>query len=238
VDAKRWLRELRAELGRRKLPPLYVERFVGELSDHVNDVLEDPMSTDAKDLHGVFDRLGAPRRVADAAAREYRQARFSGRHPVLVFVVLPILALPVLWAAAIVALVAAIKLLGLESGRVVTSEAAWRWADAVVPYVVVGLMVIPIALAAAFFCRLAARSAVSWKWCLIACVLLAVIGGMAMAQFALPTDTSRGTLRFGFGVQMRPSASQMLQFLLPLAIGGWAIWRQTKGGSKVGRAHA
>jgi hypothetical protein len=33
----------------------------------------------------------------------------------------------------------------------------------------------------------------------------------------------------GFGLGMYPSALQTLQFLLPLAIGGWAIWRQTKG---------
>lgn len=236
MDAKRWLRELRAELGRRKLPPLYVERLVWELSDHLHDFLEDRMSTDAKDLHGVFDRLGAPAEVADGAASEYRRARFSRRHPVLVFVVLPILALPLLWAASVLAVVATVKLLGLESGHVVTSDPAWQWANAVVPYFVVGLMVVPIAVAAWFFCRLGARASVSWKWSLVACLLLAVIGGLAMAQLALPTDTSRGSLSFGFGLSMHPSASQLLQFLLPLSIGGWAVWRQIKTGGSVGRA--
>jgi hypothetical protein len=131
-----------------------------------------------------------------------------------------------------VALVGGIKVLGLESGKVVTSDPMWQLADAALPYLVVGLMVIPIALAAALFCTLAARSAVSWKWCLAACALLAVIGGMAMAQFALPTATSHGELSFGFGVRMRPSASQALQFLVPLAICGWVIWRQMKSGNR------
>ena len=83
----------RAELARRKLPPLYVERFVSELSDHLTDWREDRMSTDAKDLHGVFERLGSPGQVAASAAQEYRRARFSRRHPVLMFVVLPLVAL-------------------------------------------------------------------------------------------------------------------------------------------------
>ena len=91
MDAPHWLHELRAELARRKLPPLYVERFVSEMSDHFSDCMEDRMSTDAKDLHGVFQRLGTPGDVARSAAHEFRQARFSRRHPVLMFVVLPVL---------------------------------------------------------------------------------------------------------------------------------------------------
>jgi hypothetical protein len=228
MDARHWLRELRTELVARKLPPRYVERFVLELSDHLTDLTEDRMSTDAKDLHGVFDRLGAPGHVAHAAAKEYRQARFSRRHPVLMFVLLPILSLPVLWTAGVVALVVLVKLMGIESGKVVTSEPVWQWANAVVPYLVVGLMVIPLAIAAAFFCRLASRAAVSWKWSLAACLLLAAFGGMAVAQFMLPTDTSQGRLTFGFGISAHPSASQVLQFLIPLAIGGWAVWQQLK----------
>ncbi len=235
MDAKHWLDEVRTQLVRRKLPPLYVERLVVELSDHLTDCMEDRMSTDAKDLHGVFQRLGAPSTVATQAASEYRQARFSRRHPVLMFVVLPIVALPLLWAASIVALISLVKLLGIESGQVTTGEAAWQWANAALPYATVGLLIAPLALAAAFFCRLARRAGVSWRWSLAACALLAVLGGAAMTQFVLPTEHAKGTLRFGFGISTHPSASQMLQFLLPLSIGGWAAWRQLSGAGRQSR---
>lgn len=226
MDAQRWLRELRADLARRRLPPLYVERFVEELSDHLTDLMEDRMSTDAQDLRGVFDRLGSPGQVAASAATQYRRARFSRRHPVLMFVLLPVLSLPVLWALSIVGLVLLTKLFGIESGKVVTSSVVWQWANACVPFVVVALMTIPVSLAAAFFCRLAHKAGVDWKWSLAACGLLAVIGGLAVTQFVLPTNVSRGALSFGFGVSTHPSASQVLQFLLPLAIGAWFAWRQ------------
>jgi hypothetical protein len=234
VDAQHWLRELRAELARRRLPPAYVERFVVELSDHITDFLEDRMSTDAKDLHGVFDRLGVPGQVADVAAKEYRKGRFSRRHPLLMFAVLPILSLPVLWVAYVLCMLLTAKFLGLESGKVDTGTALWQWANACAPFLVVGMLLVPVGLATAIFCRLARRAGVSLKWTIVACFVLALLGGVATSQFMLPTETTKGQLMVGFGVALRPSALQTLQFLLPLAIGGWAVWRQMKG--RVGQA--
>jgi hypothetical protein len=225
VDALLWLNELRAELARRKLPPLYVERFVLELSDHFSDCMEGRMSTDAKDLHGVFQRLGSPGQVASSAAQEYRRAKFSRRHPVLMFVLMPVLSLPLLWCMSIAAVVLMAKLLGIESGNA-TTGAAWRAVDAAVPHLVVGLMVVPVAVAAAFFCRVAGRAGVSWRWSLAACCLIAVLGSAAMTHFVLPTETTKGTLTFGFRLALKPTASQALQFLAPMAICGWAMWRQ------------
>ena len=228
MNAERWLEHLRAELVRRKLPPFYVERFVLELSDHFSDCMEDRMSTDAKDLHGVFQRLGSPGQVATSAAQEYRRARFSRRHPVLTFVLFPVLSLPVLWFCKIALVVLLVKMLGIESGKQGVRSALWDVADAALPFVIVSLTVLPVAIAAAFFCRLAMRADVNWKWSLAACSLLAVIGGAAVAQLALPTETTRGSLSFGFGISTHPSAAQVLQFLVPLAICGWAVWRHFK----------
>jgi hypothetical protein len=235
VDAGHWLSRLRSELERKKLPSDYVARLVAELSDHLVDFLEDRMSTDAKDLHGVFQRLGEPGRIAARAAQEYRRARFSRRHPVVTFVVLPILALPLLWIGCVLLMLAFVKLLGLETGKVDTASAVWQWADACAPYVVLGMLLVPIALAAVFFSRLAIAAGVNWKWTLAACALVAVLGGMAMTKFVLPTEHTRGELQVGLALGPHPSASQMLQFLLPLAIGGWTIWRQIKG--RAGQAH-
>lgn len=227
MNAERWLLKLRTELVRRKLPPLYVERMVLELSDHLSNLLEDRMSTDAKDLHGVFERLGTPGGVAATAAHEFRKARFSRRHPVLVFILAPVLSLPMLWFASVATVILAVKLLGIESGNS-TTTAVWQAADVALPFVIVALMVIPVALAAAFFCRVAARAGVSWKWSLAACCMIAVLGSAAMTHFVLPTETTQGSLHFGLRLALRPTASQLLQFAAPLAICGWAIWRQVK----------
>ena len=97
------------------------------------------MSTDAKDLHGVFDRLGAPGQVADSAAEEYRKGHFSRRHPLLMFVILPILLLPVLWVAYVFCMLLTAKSLGLE-GSADTGTAVWRWANACAPFFVVGMV--------------------------------------------------------------------------------------------------
>lgn len=221
MDAQRWLHELRAELARRKLPPLYVERFVLELSDHLTDCMEDRMSTDAPDLRGAFRRLGTPGQVASTAAGEYRKQKFSRRHPVLMFVVLPIVAVPLLWFVKVASVVLLIKVLNVKEGTVVGPLAGQA-----ILYAFVFATIVPVTVAAAFFCRMALRAGANWKWLLAACGILAVVGGAAVTQMTLPTATSRGSLRLGFGISTHPSPAQIAQFLAPLAICGWAIWRQ------------
>ena len=105
MDAQQWLNQLQAALARQKLPPFYVERLVAELSDHITDSLEDRMSTDAKDLRHFTSPLGTPAAVAAAAIGEFRKRRFSTRHPILTFVVLPIVWPVVGWIAAVLVFV-------------------------------------------------------------------------------------------------------------------------------------
>jgi hypothetical protein len=225
-----------------------VDRLARELSDHLFDVMEDSMSTDAQGFQFAASQMGMPQEVAATAANEYRQQRFSSRHPVLMFVVLPIFTLPVLWAASFCGLILAIKGLGLDE----TFSAANEWATATTPILISAIFLVTIAFAAFLYSRLAAKAAVSWKWTLGACVIFALIGGTAFSNVTLPkrvaaagdlpalasqrapmvpvpgqSDTN-GSLTLGFGVSQNPSPQQMLQFALPLAIGGWAIYRQSR----------
>jgi hypothetical protein len=226
MDAQRWLSRFKVELARHRLPPLYVERLAQELSDHIHDFMEDRMSTDAKDLSRLSRHLGAPSRVATEAAAEYRRGRFAARHPVLMFILMPILSLPILWAAFVIAILMCAKFLGIESGQSTSTGVIANWANEVLPFLVIGLLLVPSALCAALYCRLADRAALSWKWSLTACTLIAVLGGLAVTKIALPRGSIKGTVMFGFGLSSHPSASQILQFLLPLVIVGWAIWRR------------
>jgi hypothetical protein len=226
MDAQRWLSRFRLELTRHRLPPPYVERLAQELSDHIHDFMEDRMSTDAKDLPRLGRHLGAPSRVATEAAAEYRRGKFAARHPILMFVLMPILSLPILWAAWVISILLVAKMLGLQTGEPTNSGPVADWANAVLPFLIVGLLFLPSALCAALYCRLADRAALSWKWSLTACTLIAVIGGLAVTKIALPRGNIQGNIMFGFGVSSHPSASQVLQFLLPMVIVGWTIWRR------------
>lgn len=235
MDARQWLEQVRGELSRRKLPPFYAQRLVDELSDHLNDFLEDRMSTDAKDLHDVLNRLGAPSQVAATAASEFRKQRFSRRHPVLTFVVMPVATLALLWASAIFLLVTAAGAVSwLSTG---SDERIPEWLIACMPVVACGLVLAPIALTSALFCRVAKRSTIGWKWPLGACLVLAIIGGMAMFDIKMSNTTrsvlygvkvsrENNHLMFGFGLNTHARPWQIVQFALPLAICACFISRQ------------
>lgn len=222
-----WLDYVREECVRRRLPPSYVERLLTELSDHLADFQENRMSKDAHDLHRLERHLGAPHVVADSAAREYRRARFSGRHPVLTFVVLPLLVAPLLTATAAFALLILANVLGL-AGEEARQRTSGDWEQKTMSLISQAVVLLPVVMTAIGCCWLAARSAVSWKWIAAACLLVALLGGTAMVNLALPGNGHQGSLTFGLGLSAHPSLGQLLQFALPLTIGAWTIWRQSQ----------
>ena len=94
---------LRTELEQRGLPPAYIERLLGELDDHYNDLLEERSSSmgaarkldfEADDLQK---RLGEPTQLAIFAAEQYRARSFWGRHPIVTFVLGPLPLLLISW---------------------------------------------------------------------------------------------------------------------------------------------
>jgi hypothetical protein len=241
MSCQPWLEQLRAELSRHRLPPLYAERLISELSDHITDSLEDPMSTDVRqDVRALSRSLGSPRDVAATAATQHQRAHFCRRHPLLSFVVLPLVALPLLWACAIAGFIALVAAAGYVRGGESADDLSW--AGPLLPFVVGAMVLTPIAGAAAMFCRLARRAECGWKWPLAACFLLAVLSGPAMidvgirgpysggvlhgTRYTSTAPDARGFLSFGFGVRKHPTMVQLAQFALPLTIGAWAVCRQ------------
>lgn len=221
MSVQRWLENVRTECGRQHLPPVYVERLVGELSDHLTEFMEDSKSMDASELQPTL--LGSASEIAVAASSEYRRRRFSGRHPWLVFVIAPILALPVLWAASLLSIVFIARAMGFYSdNQSVTNEIA-SWANEILPFAVVATLVLPVVVATFAFCRLAVKSAVSRRWILACCVLLAIVGGAASSSVSLPMPGTKGSVAFGFGFSVPPSPQQLGQFMLPLLIGCWML---------------
>ncbi len=93
MESQPWLDRVRERLAKHVLPPSYVQRFMGELTDHLEDLKEENMEADA------VSRLGEPDQVADTAVAAYRRRPFLGRHcwaRVLVFGVCNILLIVVL----------------------------------------------------------------------------------------------------------------------------------------------
>jgi len=242
MDAQQWLNQLQAALARQKLPPFYVERLVAELSDHITDSLEDRMSTDAKDLRHFTSPLGSPTAVAAAAIGEFRKRRFSTRHPILSFVVMPVLLLLVGWISVVLLFVLGAQAVLWLSGE--SGEKFPQWLIACLPVLTGAFVLAPIVLVAALVCRVAGRSAIGWKWPVIACILLAFVGGAALFDVKV-SGVDRGVLHettfkdvrpapnkdqrhmmFGFGLNMRPHPWQVVQFLVPLAVCGLFVWRQ------------
>ncbi len=96
MDSQPWLGKVRQRLAEHTLPPNYVQRFMEELTDHLEDLKEEGMDRNS------FSRLGEPEQVAEAAAIVYRRRSFLGRHPAaafLVFGVSPVVSLIALFIA-------------------------------------------------------------------------------------------------------------------------------------------
>jgi hypothetical protein len=89
------------------------------------------------------------------------------------------------------------------------------------------LVFAPIVTVAAMLCRMGSRAGVDWKWTVIACAIVAVVGGTAAANIVLPAAGARGSIAFGFAFSQVPSLAQLLQFAAPMALGIWAGWRQS-----------
>ena len=78
---------------------------------------------------------------------------------------------------------------------------------------------------ALIFWRLASRSGLSWRWSLAACLLVALLAGAYTSQMQLPIEPGQGRLMIGLGISSSPSAAQLLQLAMPMAIGLLSAWQ-------------
>ena len=70
MAAPAWFDDLRRQLASRGLPPAYVERFVAELSDHLEDLKEENMSKDSERVS----KSGGPRASCGGGCRRVSAA--------------------------------------------------------------------------------------------------------------------------------------------------------------------
>src|SRR5438552_9831327 len=95
------LDDLGARLLKRGAPPRYVGRLIAELAAHredlVGEMLNEGLTPESAALR-ADQRLGDPAVLADAVLTKVRRGSFLGRNPVLSWIVLPVLLLPLSWA--------------------------------------------------------------------------------------------------------------------------------------------
>jgi hypothetical protein len=229
VEHQPWFDELRKEFVRRQLPPHYAQRLLAELSDHFNDFKEDRMSTDAADFKSVVHQLGSPRDIGAAATAQYRRQRFSGRHPLLVFAVLPIVSLPMLFVGLLFGVGWMLYLIAPEE-TLAAGGVEPDWVPLVFQTAVCAFVILPAIALSLMLCRAARKAALGWKWPLAACLLLALLSGSAFTKVVRQKSADKpGLLMIGLGIPL-PSQTplQLVQMIAPLAVGSWAIWRRRK----------
>ncbi len=243
-----WLDDVRRQLAKQALPPSYTQRFMDELSDHLEDLKEENMSTEAV----LRSQLGEPEEVAKAAAAAYRRRSFLGRHPAaafLVFAVSPIVSLSVV----AVAMIWGLFMAGDALDDTIIDPMLKR-AGPALPYIVSILtVVLPSIFVSILYCRLANRLCLGKKWMLVACIVVAMIAALPHYSARLSDVPGQSVLRIGSPPLPWPDAnsgsvfmgildgikdlasffastSQLVQLVAPLTVGCWFLWRKGNRG--------
>ncbi len=221
--------QLRRELRRRGLPRAYVERFLSELDDHYADLVEERSTSmgAARKLQTIEDnqnelqqRLGEPAQLAVFAAEQYRARSFWGRHRVLTFIISPLPLAGVLWIAVATGIVwtgmgivyACEHWLGIAQDTWQPQDHLWGQA-AMMVFVSWLIIVFPPLTVAALLCRTARRNAVSWRWPIVACTLLALVLGFLNVGYRVAIAPNDG--RLVLGINFESSAQWVLLSYLP-----------------------
>jgi hypothetical protein len=218
-----FIEQLRRRLLELGCPMVQVRRLVQEVADHHEDLKQAALSeglseADAEARANV--QLGDPLALAEHLMAALRRSSWWGRHFLIGFCVLPLLAVPVLWAL----------LLFLGLSLEFALGYSWDWkklhvaADNPVAFhhlamAVHGADYVAIALATLLFCWLARRSAVSLTWMATACAICSL--------YALFGQAIIKPHSFAVGVSWTP---HWIEAAIPLLIAGaiYVFRRRTK----------
>ena len=212
-----WLERMNEELAGQGLPAGVRLRLLEELQDHLDDLTEG--GTDMITGTELSLRLGVPAELAKRAADEHRRASWVRRHPRLVFLLAPI---PAALVCMLLHLLAGAAVFGLFESSFNDPASRGDWQRPVSLFAG-SVRFVPFLIAATFFSLLAVRRAVR-PWCVVAAIAqIALLAGFATANSTWSDEP--GGSQFGLGLSFPFSGwMQAAQLLLPLGIGGLALW--------------
>lgn len=221
-----WHERMRRALAERCLPPDRIERLMDELQDHYLDLMEENPHMETNSLTC---RLGTPEQLAGVAAAEHRRRTFVGRHPIATFLVAPIPLAIGLIVAGVVSVAAVGSLMPDEAMH---SESGIAVAAAGLATVSWALRLLPFALLAFAFSRVAFRTGCGWRWGFAAAVVLAAFAAVFAVDYQVPTAApDSGRFSMGLALPIRPV--QAVQFLAPIAIAAWLARRHCAATARV-----
>ncbi|MGA3285194.1 MAG: hypothetical protein ABSD57_12155 [Verrucomicrobiota bacterium] len=213
------LRRRLVELG---CPMTQVRRLVQEIADHREDLKQAALSEGLSEANAesrADAKLGDPLALAEQLMATLRQSSWWGRHSVIGFCVVPLLAVPVLWALLLFLGLSLAFVLGFgwDSKKLHTATGNPVVFQHLVTVVQCADLV-AIALVSLLFCWLARRTVVSFKWMLTACAICSL--------YALFSDAFIQPNSFVLGLSWTP---HWIRAALPLVIAGaiYAFRRRT-----------
>jgi hypothetical protein len=217
-----FIERMRRRLEELGCPVTQVRRLVQEVADHREDLKQAALLEGLSEAEAELSantNLGDPLDLAEQLMVALRHSTWWGRHFVIGFCLLPLLAVPVLWALLVFLDLALAFALGygwdVQKLHVAASSPV-TFHHLVIAARVADL--VAIALVTLLFCWLARRSAVSLKWMVTACAVCSL--------YALFTRFHLEPHSFMLGIAPSP---QCLRAAVPLLIAGaiYAFHRRT-----------
>ena len=170
----------------------------------------------------------APQDVARQAAVAFRRRNFCGRHPVLMFLIAPILGVPVAYfLGLLMAPGAALLWKTLYPGIASYDMSPLQVAE--LRLLCTAVQVVPVAGLAALVAWLAARSGVHRGWPIAACAILGLIVAASHFDMFVSPLPQKSSITIGLGYHgWRQGLLQLARFAVPLGVGMWIFGRGVK----------
>jgi hypothetical protein len=216
--------QLRHQLVKLGCPAKQLRRLVREVAEHREDLKQAGLSEGLSEADAecrANTRLGDPFDLARNLMVTVRRSSWWGRHFLITFGFLPLLAFPLLWALFLgleLSLGLALGGLGWDDNKLraafVNPVTFHHWA-----MFAHGADYVAIALVALLICWLARRSAVSFVWMLIACLICSIYA-LVSYIYVWP---------HGYSVGNTWGSYQWIRAAIPLLVAGmvYAIPRRT-----------
>ena len=181
-------------------------------------------------------RLGEPIELATQAAEQSRRATWVGRHPLMVFALLPV-------PAAVAVMIGVEIVIGLsyEAFAALRSDGSDHVSRSTIVTMAYGMMwavrYVPFVVLAALFTRLYTRHHVNRWWFGVAALQILALAGSLISQ--INYSETPGQLQYILGLALVPLPMgagwgvpylsmvgwiQLTQILVPVAVGGFMLW--------------
>jgi len=224
-----FIETLRCRLVELGCPLAQVRRLVREVADHRDDLKQ---AAEAEGLSGAaaeiqaMAQLGDPLALAEDLAATLRRSSWWGRHYVITFGLLPVLAVPVLWALAL--LLELFLLVGvLGHGWNLTKIRPMADDPVTFSYLLMIFHLmdyLAVAFVALAFHRLARRAAVNRKWMMIAFGLCSFYSLLSWAS----VEPHTFSLGFSANLHFHMHYEQWIKGMIPPAVAaaGYVLHRR------------